>query len=255
MPYERRTPRHRLDKTQKVEIVAALVEHYRDIYPDEPDALNRKLPKSAFADLLDEVGELLVERSRSMATEPGPVRDFLVANPLPTQIEGLLPMDYRAFCLALNALKQWVSAEQLATDRFLLGGTARKTCREAAKACIVTGESLEGGRMELHHPLRDGRPPVPLSEEGHARIEGQVRANSDEDQGVGGKLRAQKKEKRKSWAHLARGCLDHLQRPVNHSTPAMAANARSFAKTVRAETGLEYEEILAWLSKNTNAVD
>jgi len=74
--------------------------------------------------------------------------------------------------LAINSLKQWVVAEQGATDRYLLGGAARDLCREATDTCLVTGAVLTNG-IELHHPVRDGRPPIPLSKEGHASIEGQ----------------------------------------------------------------------------------
>ncbi len=40
----------------------------------------------------------------------------------------------------------------------------------AVDKCIVTGEEL-GERAELHHPMRDGRPPILLSKKGHDIIE------------------------------------------------------------------------------------
>ena len=96
----------------------------------------------------------------------------------------LLPDDFRVFSLLLNALKQWVSAESQSTDRYLLGGTARATCREAVNKWIVTGEEL-GENSELHHPLRDGRPPILLSKKGHNLVEqnNQINSsvNSDDD--------------------------------------------------------------------------
>ena len=47
-------------------------------------------------------------------------------------------------------------------------------CRDVSTTCLVTGEAL-GADSELHHPVRDGRPPVLLSKAGHDRIEGQQR--------------------------------------------------------------------------------
>lgn len=255
MPYIRPTPKCRLEKPEKVRIVKAMVEHHRQAFTKDPDSLNRKVPRNAFADLLEDVGVLLLSRSEALARETGPVRSFLDETPLPAELDGLLPPEYRTFCLALNALKQWVAKEQAATDRYLLGGTARETCRAAATTCIVTGKPLAGETAVLHHPLRDGRPPLPLSEEGHAMIEGQARREGGGATTVGGKMKAMKKQMNRSWIHLKRGCQDHLGRAVEHSGPKMASNARSFAKTVSVETGLGYEEILDWLSENTDVDD
>lgn len=59
-------------------------------------------------------------------------------------------------CLS-NALKQWVAAESAATDRYLLGGTARKQCRKMADHCLGSGWStvdmLEVFRHAGHHDL------------------------------------------------------------------------------------------------------
>jgi hypothetical protein len=42
----------------------------------------------------------------------------------------------------------------------------------------VSGELLQRDRLELHHPVRDGRPPIPLDKDAHARIEGQKKGAS-----------------------------------------------------------------------------
>ncbi|WP_420130127.1 hypothetical protein [Longimicrobium sp.] len=134
-------------------------DEYARLGASEPDVLNRKVPREHFRKLLGPVGALVQQEAARMARDTGPVRDFLDHNPLPPSLQGKLPDDFQAFCLALNALRQWVIAEQAATDRYLLGGTARAACRAAAERCLVSGERLQRDRLELHHPVRDGRPP------------------------------------------------------------------------------------------------
>jgi len=72
-----------------------------------------------------------------------------------------------------------VAAEQSATDRYLFGGASRKLCRAAADSCLVSGDHL-GPDCELHHPVRDGRPAIPLSKHGHGLIEGQISSEGDD---------------------------------------------------------------------------
>lgn len=181
-----------------------------------------------------------------MAASTGAVREFLDANPLSPTMSPLLPDEFRTFCLVLNALKQWVAAEQSATDRYLLGGVARQVCREATDKCLVTGETI-GPDAELHHPLRDGRPPILISKKGHASIEGQLSSTSDDpfEQAV----LAIRRERNGSWAQLRRGCLDLLGTPTSSTTRASTANARAFARKVSKSTSVTYAEILAWLDQ------
>ena len=61
-----------------------------------------------------------MDESRRMGESAGSVREFLNTNPLPPATAPLLTDEFRTFCLALNALKQWVAAEQAATDRYLV---------------------------------------------------------------------------------------------------------------------------------------
>jgi hypothetical protein len=173
MTYERPQPAARLTTTDRERLLREYYAEYAQLSASEPDSLNRKVPREHFRELLGRVGALVLEEAARMAQEDGPVRDFLDENPLPPSLRGKLPDEFRTFCLALNALKQWVAAEQAATDRYLLGGTARKACRAAADRCVVPGNLLERERLELHHPVRDGRPPIPLDKDAHARIEGQ----------------------------------------------------------------------------------
>jgi hypothetical protein len=157
-----------------------------------------------------------------------------------------LPDDFRVFCLALNSLKQWVGAEQSATDRYLLGGGARELCREASETCLISGGVL-GRDTELHHPVRDGRPPIPLSKKGHASIEGQVPSVGDDP--IGQTLWALRRETNQSWAQLRRGCLDFLGQPVQGPSKTSAAGARAFAKKASIAAGVEYQQILEWMDK------
>jgi hypothetical protein len=243
MPYERPVNLAPLSKAQKLTLLKELVTHYEVEAALDRGALNRKMPREAFAGLVDRVGELLLQESKRLAEEPGAVRDFLDSNPLPSSMAELLPRDFRVFCLALNALKQWVGAEQAATDRFLLGGTARNLCRSAASKCLVTGEPL-GADVELHHPVRDGRPPLPLSKRGHDTVEGQVSVSEDP---VEARLVVLKREGNRSWAMLRRGCLDLLGRPEPSSSSATAAGSRTFARKAVEVSQLSYEQLLEWL--------
>jgi len=247
MSYRRPVPISKLGKEQKVSMLGAYYEHYRQLAARDPYLLNRKIPREAFTDLVDQIGTLLVDQTRELASRPGPVRVFLDDNALPEPIAGLLPNDFRVFCLALNALKQWLSAEQLATDRFLLGGTGRQVCRDAAKTCIVTGDQLQPN-SELHHPIRDGRPPIPLSKRGHVLVENRSTLHDDDPHRSA--LLALKRKSTQSWKNLRRGCLDLLGETAIHSTPKVGASSRTFARKASKTTGMTYEEIVLWLDKH-----
>ena len=244
MAYQRQTNRSHLSKSEKLELLKDYVRHYRELAATDSAALNRKVPREAFADLLDRLGEILLTESARLAESEGPVRVFLGANPLPPAMADRLPLDFRVFCLALNSLKQWVVAEQAATDRYLLGGAARDLCREAADTCLVTGRAL-GNDSELHHPVRDGRPPIPLSKEGHASIEGQLSFVGDDP--IGQALLPLRREMNRSWAHLRRGCLDLLGRPEPWPSEASAAGARAFARKATTAAGVGCEQVLEWM--------
>jgi uncharacterized protein YbaR (Trm112 family) len=246
MPYVRPTNDTPLSKQDKLRLLSEYQAYYRDAVSADDTALNRKIPRGAFTDLLDLIGILLVDESARLASAPGPVREFLAANPLPDGIAPLLPDSFRAFCLVLNSLKQWVAKEQAATDRYLLGGVSRQLCRESALACLVTGEVL-GPDAELHHPVRDGRPPMLVSKAGHDRIEGQERVNATDP--IERELIDLRRKMNLSWAHLRRGCLDLLGTPAVASSKGMASSARSYARKASAVTHLGYQELLEWLDE------
>lgn len=201
-----------LSKLEKVNLMSEYIDYYERLINEQGlDILNVKIPRDVFASILGEIGGVLNQKAIEMASEEGPVKEFLETNPLPPHMKELLPDDFRVFSLLLNALKQWVSAESRSTDRYLLGGTARKTCRAAVNKCIVTGEEI-GENPELHHPLRDGRPPILLSKKGHNLVEqnNQINssANSDEDSAydVWNTVKQIRTKKSQSWAQLREGC-------------------------------------------------
>lgn len=248
MPYSRPRSAVKLSKDERAELLRAYVAHYCELAQTSPALLNQKIARGAFAPLLDRIGQLLLEEAQRAAVEAGPVRDFLDANPLPGKWSELLPDEFRAFCLAVNALKQWTVAESAATDRYILGGNARSELRAAVDTCLVTSDPL-GPDAELHHPVRDGRPPLLLSKAGHSRIEGQDVSTDDDARAAA--LVAFRMERNRSWALLRRGCLDLLGREVSHGTAKRASSARSFAKAAAERSGMSLDEILVWLDGRT----
>ncbi|HCC36751.1 MAG TPA: hypothetical protein DEQ14_03560 [Treponema sp.] len=243
MPYKRYKSSVSLSKPEKVELMNEYISFYSDlIQKHDCDVLNVKIPREIFSIFLDDIGSKLNEYAIKMA-EGGPVKDFLDSNPLPPHMKELLPDDFRAFSLLLNALKQWVSAESLSTDRFLLGGTARQTCREAVSNCIVTGDEL-GNNPELHHPLRDGRPPIYISKTGHDLIE---HKNKQSDNQPNNELlqimKTLKKEKHMSWVLIREGCNAIITRSTQHRP-----NAMSHANTIIKATGMSATEVINFLN-------
>lgn len=251
MAYKRYKSEITLSKQEKVRLMAEYIDYYERLISERGlDVLNVKIPREVFADILDDIGSILNEKAKEMAYEDGPVKDFLQANPLPPHMKDLLPDDFRVFSLLLNALKQWVSAESQATDRFLLGGTARATCREAVHKCIVTGETL-GENPELHHPLRDGRPPILLSKKGHELVEQSNQKNNyasskddDSNDDVWNTIKQIRSKKHQSWVQLREGCNAILTGSSN-----CRPGAKSFANVVMRDTGLSARDILEMLDK------
>ena len=76
--------------------------------------------------------------------------------------------------------------------------------------------SLEGD-CEFHHPVRDGRLPLPLCHEAHDQIEKQQSnsdTSSDPNYPVIGKIRA---ETTNSWTNLRKACLDMIGAEVMYA--------------------------------------
>jgi hypothetical protein len=249
MAYKRYISEKRLTKSEKISLLKEFNEYYEKKYKEEGLAgLTVKIPRNAFDSILDQIGTLLIEASANISKK-GTVRDFLDNNPVPDHMKDLLPIEFRAFSLILNALKQWVSAESAATDRYLLGGTARTTCRSVTNKCIVTNEEMDE-KSELHHLLRDGRPPILLSKKGHELVEEYNQNgnrtiegnNKDANWEIIKKLRS---ERNMSWVQLREGC-NAILGNITEYRP----NAKSFANKVIKETGLSVNELIELLDQN-----
>lgn len=256
MPYNRLKPASPLSAEQKKEFLKEYLQWVAKLADESPSNLNVKLPREAVAGVLDRIGEILLEEAqKAIDGDENPLRDFLSKNPVPESLALHLDDRFRAFCLLLNATKQWVSAEQNATDRYLLGGRARDALRQSATHCVVSGEPLADGRIELHHMVRDGRPPVPLSPEGHRSIE-EIRTTQFDDP-IGQKIQEIRARSGRSWRSLQIGCLIHLNRTDSDYGLAKTtlASSKSFAKKVHEETGLSYEALLDWMDQQELSED
>lgn len=258
MEYTRPKSNVLLSPIEKRKLVQEYLKFYEEQSLIDVSRLNGKIPRHVFEESLDQIGGMLLEKSRQLSTENVAIKKFLDETPLPPSLDLLLPTDFRVFCLLLNALKQWLSAEQAATDRYLLGGTARDMLRSIVTHCIITGEEIDGNG-ELHHPVRDGRPPIYISKMGHAKIEGQIKTTNtgDETNNLNENdtlsiIMDLKKAGHHSWVQLRNACNFSLGNDVKFSTPAVKATSLQFARKVIISTGLGYLGILDWLDQNTN---
>jgi hypothetical protein len=252
MAYVRPTNTAPLSAEVKVGLLKQYGDFYRELAGRNPGELNKKQPRSALAGSLDRIGALIIEESMALAASNAEVWQFLDENKLPGMMSALLPDDFRVFCLLLNGLKQWLSAEQAATDRYLLGGTARARCRGMVSSCIVTGEPLTG-EVHLHHPVRDGRPPIPMTKEHHRIIEQQTvssEPSEDDEPNEIARMIGDIKKPNESWRMLRRGCRLILGLSPGGGTEASNANAKTLARRVIAKTELPPQELLDWMDEN-----
>jgi hypothetical protein len=67
MAYERPRNKSRLLKNQKDDLLKQYFEDYRALYEKETSALNLKIPRGVFDDLLNELGEILLGESKRLA--------------------------------------------------------------------------------------------------------------------------------------------------------------------------------------------
>ena len=249
MAYKRFENKKPITKQEKVELLVEYVDYYKNLIAEKGfGELNVKIPRDVFEPILDKIGVILVEASIE-ASKEGPVKKFLDDNQLPPHMRALLPDEFRAFSLLINALKQWVSAESAATDRYLLGGTARQTCRGITINCIVTGEAI-GSDAELHHPVRDGRPPILLNKRGHTLIEQGNYTHFEEEKDptseIWETIKKLRTEKHMSWVQLREG-RNASSTGSNNCRPG----AKPFANRIVREPALSPDNIVILLdSKN-----
>ncbi len=245
--YKRYKSDIRLTKKEKVQLMSEYINYYEDLIKEQGiDILNIKIPRDVFDNILNDIGVMLNKQAIKLANEDDTVKIFLRDNPLPPNMQGLLPDDFRVFALLLNSLKQWVSSESASTDRFLLGGTAKDTCKEAVDKCIVTGNEL-GEKPELHHLIRDGRPPILLSKKGHDLVEQNNQINNTdntEDDDVWNIIKQIRKDQNMSWVQLREGCNVLITGSMKYRP-----KAKSFANKVIKETALSATDIIEKLNE------
>ena len=244
--YKRLENKKTLSKSEKIDLLKKYNEYYYKLIEEKGiEKLNIKIPRTVFNNSLDKIGVLLLEESEKLSKDEN-VRLFLEENHLPEFMQEILPDNFRLFSLLLNSLKQWVTKESSATDRYLLGGNARIMCKNVSSHCLVTKEVL-GNDAELHHPLRDGRPPILLSKKGHKQIEGQIKGIGTQDDPIWIKIKEIRRQRNMSWVQLAEGCNTFLH---NKTEAYCRPSAKSFANVVIKETGLDAKKILELMEQN-----
>jgi hypothetical protein len=249
MTYERPKSGIQLSPEEKRNLLQEYFEFYQNVATKNPHLLNSKVNRSAFDDLLNDIGKMITNRSELLANSDNEASRFLAENSLPEHLENYLPKNFRIFCLALNALKQWLSAEQAATDRYILGGTARSQCKALAKVCLISGKPADKCTIELHHPVRDGRPPIPISKEVHADIEEQ-NSTADENDEIMKLIYPMKREGNRSWVMLKLGCELLLEIASTTKSKNVQSSSKTFARKASETTKLTYDELLNWIKVN-----
>lgn len=73
MPYERPVNTTGLSKEQKLSLLKEYIPHYEREAALDRSVLKRKVPRGAFARLLDRIGGQLLQESKSIALKPGPL--------------------------------------------------------------------------------------------------------------------------------------------------------------------------------------
>ena len=91
IPYVRPSHSSRLTAAEKTQLLNEHFAHYAALISQNPAALNVKVPRTAFDQLLNQIGSLLLAESKRLATADGPVRDFLEGHPLPPTMSQRLP--------------------------------------------------------------------------------------------------------------------------------------------------------------------
>ncbi len=247
--YQRYKAVRKFEGSNRRQALQKYLDHYAGIAATSPGLMNQKLPRKVFEKVLDEIGALLQQRARELAASDPDMIKFLERNTLPPCLGAELTPEVRAFSLLLNSLKQWTVAEQSAMDRFLISGGVREELRDLAQSCPIAPESFVKGQVELHHPVRDGRPPIPLSKKGHETVEGIVAI--DPNDRVAKQLIAHRKETSRtySWRSLRLGCLMELGQSSYDKTVSRHKTARSNVAWVKKETSLSAETILETLER------
>jgi hypothetical protein len=247
--YARFRAGRKIGAQERLKALSEYIAHYEVIAKEQPQLLNQKLPRKVVHPILDGIGSSL-KTVASQLTAHSDIQEFLRRNEPPICIGHELTDEVRIFCLLLNALRQWTVAEQSYMDRFLFSGNVRKEIRKLATRCPVSSERIgPTTKVELHHPVRDGRPPLPLSKNGHDKLEGFVVVARDDKDGQ--KLVEHRRSANPpySWKKLRVGCLDHRDETDSDLNEDYLRKARAVLGRVRRGTAMEVEQIWAVLDR------
>ena len=101
-----------------------------------------------------------------------------------------------------------------------------------------------GEDPELHHAVRDGRPPILLSKKGHTFVEqsNQVKISTisdDDSDDVWNTIKGIRTKKNQSWAQLKEGC-----NAIITGSDDCRPGAKFFANVVIRDNGLSASNIL-----------
>lgn len=257
MPFTPPKPSSKIPVAEKEQVLRTYIEYYRQAAKNAPESLRVKLKRSHLQPFLDEIGEHLARLASEIGGKNVPeshhgkaVRKFLEDNPIPGDMGKYLTLELRAYALLVHGLHQWAVGQSLTADRWVISGNARDTLRACTDRCVVTDEPFGDNLIELHHPGRDGRPPIPVSEKGH-KIADDVFDPQDEK---GKMLVAVRRRLRFGWRVIWQGCLVELGETVDLSgyknpkgrRSAVATRARRFSK----ESSTTIEEIRKWIEEN-----
>ncbi len=231
------------------------VAHYETLAEKGLTELAPKLSRNAFDHFLSGVGQILVEESARLVSSDSELKRFLERNPLPPCIKGQLANEFRAYALLLHALNQWVVVRKLEIDCALVGGSpkiARNRLRRSATVCMVAKTPLAKVRVELHHPVRDGRPPIPLSPEGHKRVDGVMVLDEDDHHGRS-IVSLRNQGKLGSWIALRTGAVLEQGAGVDFAgrknPKSFAYHCKLVARRAMSTTGFTAAELLSWLDR------
>ena len=252
--YQRYRATNKIEGAARREALKEYVQHYSDLARTDRKLLNQKLPRSAFEKVLNKVGSILQTEAALMSKKDRELIKFLDRNALPPCLGNALTAEVRTFALMLNALAQWVTAERLAMDRFLFSGNVRKELKDLATTCPICPEDFENETVELHHPVRDGRPPFPLSKGGHAIVEEVVVLEKGDADGQKLVDHRRNSKQRYSWKRLRIGCMEQLGNSVELFDEKHRKAGRRILKFVSKETSLTVDAIMKLLIATVSAI-
>ncbi len=178
--------------------------------------------------------------------QSGTLDRFLEENPWPAELVDLtLSKQERAKVIVLNAIKQWLAKEAAYLDTLFTGGQFRKKLRSLAggRNCPNCNRPfLEAEKIEFHHTVRDGRPPVPLCSDCHRRLERKTGRSPSTDHASGplSEVLRIRKKTNSSWTNLQKATRSLLRKPqAPFGTKNVENSSKSIVRRMLRETGLD----------------